>query len=721
MEELESFFKLIFGKTRGYLSLAFIHHSNRKDFKEKYYRYPEQLEQACEAITKYSQDYNAYFCPQLFKSGTLGSRKKENVIFAPMAYADLDGCHPDNLLVEPSVVIESSPDRFQALWLLDESQASPKFAEDLSRRIAYLHKDQGCDQSGWDLTQLLRVPYTVNYKYKIPKPVKLVSVKNETFSADEFKEYPHVKSYGRSDEPMPDISNINVEQLLDKNKADINPRVFELFENIPPQTDWSTHLWNLELALFEGGFDKPQVFAVARKAACNKYDRDQRGDKPLWKEVLRAYDDFMAHKENPVQNPYEITELLTDKERELVKQLPTTFVERYIKWASAQTDAAVQYHQAGAFTILSSLLCGTVVLPTSYGRVVPNLWFMILADTTITRKSTSMDLAIDLISELDEDIVMATDTTVEGMMGVLSQRPARPSVFLKDEFSGLLDSMVRKDYMAGMPEMLTKLYDAKNLKRVLKKEVIDVKRPRLILYAGGIKNKVCSLITYEHVSSGFMPRFIFITAETDLNKVRPMGPATLEGTTKEREALSAEMTLMQDHYQAQSMITINGDIKIENSKEFITQLTSDAWARYNMLENDLMVMALKSDMPDIYTPVGVRLANSILKAAVLIAASRQRSQGVVVELHDMLLAIKYGEHWREYAYEVVSNIGRSGYETMLMSVYSMVKEKGFMKRSELMRMFKLQSRVATEMFQTMCERGMLSKEGSGGQIGYVAK
>src|SRR5690606_32174212 len=101
-----------------------------------------------------------------------------------------------------------------------------------------------------------------------------------------------------------------------------------------------------------------------------------------------------------------------------------------------------------------------------------------------------------------------------------------PSVFLRDEFSGLLEQMTKKDYMAGMAELLTKLYDGKMQKRILRKETVEVREPILILFAGGIKNKVTRILTHEQVSSGFMPRFIFITAESDISTLKPLGPPT---------------------------------------------------------------------------------------------------------------------------------------------------------------------------------------------------
>ena len=293
----------------------------------------------------------------------------------------------------------------------------------------------------------------------------------------------------------------------------MNPGVFRLYNEVP-QEDWSGRLWRMMMLMFEAGMTRNEIYVIAQTAKCNKYDRDGREVMQLWADVCRA---FVKHQEDlkTVLIPeFTKVDLVTDTE---VKdaQKNDTFLERYITWATSLGDAAPQYHQAGGLVILSALLSGSVQLPTAYGNMYTNLWFMILADTTLTRKSTAMDISVDLLAEIDSDLIMATDGSIEGLLQGLSLRPSKPSIFLRDEFTGLLDSMTKKDYMSGMPELLTKLYDGKLQKRMLRKEIIEVKDPRLIIFAGGIRSKTQQLLTLEHVSSGFMPRFVFLTAESD--------------------------------------------------------------------------------------------------------------------------------------------------------------------------------------------------------------
>lgn len=350
---------------------------------------------------------------------------------------------------------------------------------------------------------------------------------------------------------------------------------------------------------------------------------------------------------------------------------------------------------------------------------MPNLWFMLLADTTLTRKSTAMDVAMDLLEEIDPDVLLATDGSLEGLMQSLEIRPGKPSMFLKDEFSGLIEAMSKKDYMAGMAEALTKLYDGKTMKRVLKRETVTVREPCLLIFGGGIKTRVQSLLTLEHVASGFVPRFIFITAESDVSKLQPLGPPTQENL-EERDLLIEELTELRDRYVSSTEITVKGRLVGVSTDRWLARLTSEAWLRYNALEATLLYAGVNSDQPDIMTPVYDRLAKSMLKASVLIAACRHQVGEVVVEVDDLLLAIKYGEAWRNYAMEIVNGIGRSTNEILLQRIYKSIQKHPGIARSKLMQWYHLEARNADILFSTMEQRGLILATRMGRTFVYEA-
>lgn len=723
----EAFFKVAFGPdVDGWVCIGYL--NKTEGWKEFYFNYPSELPRMLAHIEQRYESANVYFCPQLLNDPKFkrqadgkGPRVKENIKTCTSAWADLDSCNPDLLLVKPSIVVESSSSRYQALWVFDEAQG-PDDAQQISKNIAYHHVPDGADRGGWDLTQMLRVPYTYNRKYDPVQPITILSISRDTVQPEAFKVYRESRINAATHTPMPEV--LPTEEPLDilqRYRRSLNPVVFNLFATTPTSDtdDWSKLLWQLQMLAFEAGLSREEVFVVASAAACNKYQRDNKHPRLLWEEVCRAYETTIEKLNVIVPEDQPKQALISPEELESIAGYES-FVERYIAWAGSLGDAAKQYHQAGGFIVLSSILAGSVRLPTSFGTIQPNLWFMLLADTTLTRKSTAMDIAADLLDEVDPDTLLATDGSIEGLMGALELRPGRPSLFLRDEVSGLIEAMSKKDYMAGMAEALTKLYDGKTMKRVLRRETVTVRDPCMMFFAGGIKTRVQSLLTLDHVSSGFVPRFIFITAESDITKLEALGPPTasrLEG----RDALMDEIRNLKDTFVRTQDIMIRNTIVGVQDSRIDAYLTPEAWDRYGRLEATLLYAGVNSQQPDIMTPVYDRLSKSILKAAVLLAASRKPNpEEVRVDVEDLLAAIKYGQDWKKYNEEVVNGIGSSTNEIILQRVLKTIRSHPNVTRAQLMRWYHMESRQADVLFGTLEQRGLVIATRMGRTCTYEA-
>jgi hypothetical protein len=701
----DQFFEIVFhyAKPGGYICIA-RRVAGKGAFEERFFKWPFEREAAGKYIQESVMGHDIWFCPMTFETP---ERKKEHVDICPSIWADLDACSPDLCLVPPTVSLESSTGRWQALWILHDP-ADPVDAEETSKRIAYFHAEQGADKSGWDLTQLLRLPLTLNYKYSPPFAVHIHQA-GDNVGLEEFNVYPVVSEDAGADWPFPETIE-DAQTLLERYKHDIDQTVWPLIQ-LEPEADWSKALWNLEMLLCESDLAREDIFSIVRGAACNKYRRDGRSDKLLWKEVCKAWAKVKERNEiisdaTVFKNP----NLLSDGDLAAVAA-DRTFIEEYIDWAKGVGDAAHAYHQAGAFVCLSGLLAGRVTLPTSYGLIVPNLWFLLLADTTLTRKSTALDLAIELLLEVDPDVILATDGSIEGLFSALSFRPGQPSIFLRDEFSGLVEMMTRRDYYAGMAETLTKLYDGKFQKRQLRREVIEVRDPVLILFAGGIKTKLLGLLDHQHVSSGFLPRFIFITAKSNLSLLRPLGPPS-QRTLTGRDGLIDFLKQMRDTYQKSVDVKIGNTINIPARQTFEAELTPGAWELYNVMEMRMLESGVKSIVQDMLTPTMDRLAKSGLKAAVLIAASRMKER-VVVEEQDILKAFSYVIGWREYAMEVIAGIGSNAQEHQITLIFEAIRRNPGVLRSTLMQNYHLTKREADNIFDTLEQRGLINRARAG--------
>ena len=695
------FFRTIFGSSRGFVCICL---KKKTGWSETYYRYPDQLKDMHEHVERSKYSGDVYFCPQLLREP---KRTKANVSLATCAWSDLDTCHPRELLVQPTIALESSPNRYQAFWAFDEAR-DPSDGESLSRRIAYYHSEEGADRSGWDLTQVLRIPGTRNFKYgegaSAPE-VKVIISNENRYRPSDFDEYPQAEGYEYLNIEFPQMVIEDGATILERYSFKISGASHSLFHQpIEEGKDRSATLFRLQMLCFEAGMSNEETFQVARDAECNKWP-----DRPdlLWQDTCRAFAVHQANEKAGTIAPPRESPLVTDQERADLKKNPG-FVERYIDWASGLGDAAVQYHQGGALISLSSMLAGSIALPTSFGVIIPNLWICILADTTITRKSTAMNLAMDLVTDIDDSLLMATDGSIEGLTTALAARPNQVSIFYRDEFTGLMEQMTKKDYMSGMPEFFTGLYDNRTMIRRLRKEEVRVRNPRLVLFAGGIKNRMQSLVTFEHVSSGFLPRFVFITANTDMTKIKPLGPPT-DFNLGERESIRGELADINNHYRRQVAITHGGKIIGTQDKITNATLTPDAWKRFNRIDQTLTQIGVDSgDLKDVLTPMYARLGFSMLKTAVLMAAARQREEGIEVDEEDIVRAAAYGDVWRQFSHDVIVNVGKGPMEHKIELIARAIQRTERMTRSALMQRYHLTANEMSLIARTLEERGLVN-------------
>jgi len=517
-------FDFLFAGEHGQICIA-IGNATKSYFRQHFFRWPDERTEAGTFIEHNTTKFNVWFSVTLFSRPERG---RAYAVAGSRIWADLDEVDPLKLDHTPNIVLETSPGRYQGFWQL-QSPVPPEVAQDLSMRLAY---HIGADKSGWDLEQLLRVPYTFNHKYIPPSDVKVLRMLHTLQPIDWFDSLPipnTTSTNTNGDVPvlddvappgeLPELSQVLYSYRQQLNNPNINQAVVfkDLREREPADSeDWSGRSWRLINICFEFGMNEHETFVIAESAACNKYHRDNRPISYMWREVLKAsakhvkFTTFIGSAAKLI-----MPTLVDDIEED-------SFVAEYKSWANDATDAPEQYHELSCFIALSAVLSNGLSLSLEYNENFrPNLWGLLLGDSTLSRKTTCMNMAMDLITDLDRDLILASDGSAEGLLSGIAGRPKRVSIFLKDEVSGFFDSINRKDYLAGFPETLTKLYDVpKVLPRLLRKETITVVEPYFIFFGGGIRDRVYSLITDDYILSGFIPRFLVVSSENDITRIR---------------------------------------------------------------------------------------------------------------------------------------------------------------------------------------------------------
>ena len=705
----EAFFDYVFGEDEGYVCIATQEPGRKQTFKEQFFAWPNNRAPLIRYVQKHSPKHNVWFGVNLLINP---KRIKEHCVPCNVLWADLDTCDPNDITPRPQCVIESSPKRYQAIWRFDE-KLDPYAAEQLSKRIAYAYSHNGADPSGWDLTQLLRVPHTFNYKYDASPRVELTHAYETLAPLAALGGLPELAvTEAEYDLAIPaDLPT--ADDVIKKYWPLLNRTAFAILNGEEPEHDWSRVLWRLINICIESGMTDEETFAVALEAKCNKYARDDRPVSHLWREVQRARQsqDKIA-KLVGTHSPLTIPELLTEQE---LRRLPRTLIDDYHDWAVASTDAVPAFHDLTFFMVLSTLLAGGIKINTTYGMLQPNLWGLVLGDSTLTRKTTAMRMGMSFIEEIDGKRLLASDASAEGLLSGLADRPNLVSVFFRDEVSGFFDSIKTKQYMSSMPELMAQLYDIPPiLPRKLRKETITVTAPVFIFFGGGIKDKTYSLISEQLILSGFIPRFLVVGGEANMETIRRTGPVIVSNIEKRGE-IAQELHKLYDVYNTSGEFQLAGQKVMELPQSVEALLSQGAWERYGDIEMAMARSANDAVISHLALPTYERASRSLLKMAMLIAAVRREPSNFVLEVieEDVMIAAKYIQAWLPHTVDLLSNAGRTTTMRLLDNVMAAIRKEPGILRGKIMQHYHLVRREMDEVQNTLEDRGQIRIERKG--------
>lgn len=650
---------------------------------QKFFEYPAQLDDMkAYALAHATEDI--YYSPILFNAPR---RIKENAKTVHVIYADADACAPENFMVEPSISVQTSDDRWHTYWMLD-SEVDPQVAALLAKKIAYAHKHQGCDISGWNTTKLLRIPNSMNLKPGKNAPVTATST-GAIYSLDDLE-----LQYG--DVEVEPIRELSLAELPDSwpnlmktmAKLQSNPEIMGLYMEEPSASaDLSRLLWKLEIALFKQGLTAEEVFVIVRNAKCNKYHSPLRpkrldADGDLWREVQRAGASFKEDIAAPmpidltdIEKPIEVSSIkpqfLTDSERLTVME-HRNFIDIYRDWATSKTDGAIAYQNASAWTLLSCVFSDVGYAVPKFGKMGLNLWFMVLGETTLTRKSTSRNLMLRAVRQYEKfsgyQIDIGSDATPEGLTAILAERDKQTSLLHRDEVQGMFKDFINKTYMASAAERFTELYDGHvpvTIRSAKGKTQTERAETNFIMYLMGITSKTADVLTTEYFRSGFLARFIYVTA--------PTPPRTKE--SEDIQQADEYEVNVRDEQLEQMMKSLSESVMFWQKKggPRPVRLSQPALERFNQFKWEMGNYSEAHPERESIEPSRQRLALSVWKCAVLLAMYDRYEE---VQLRHLLTAIMYSEEWFWNLTQMAGAISASEWQRDVDQLETLITDKG---------------------------------------------
>jgi hypothetical protein len=214
-------------------------------------------------------DENCYFCPHLFRQPR---RVKANAVCPQGLWADLDGVYPSTLReLKPTIAIRSSCGRFVGLWCTDTV-----VSEALNKRLTYA---TGADKGGWDLTQVLRLPGSVNWKYTPPPRVVTLWTDGPRYRVAELEKIlPALPERGNGHGVLRRASELTPVEILAKH--DIRGWLRQQLLHGRQRSGERRHRmhWRLACQLKEHGVGAAEAFVCLRDTRWNKHATDA----PVW-------------------------------------------------------------------------------------------------------------------------------------------------------------------------------------------------------------------------------------------------------------------------------------------------------------------------------------------------------------------------------------------------------------------------------------------------------
>lgn len=260
-------------------------------------------------ILKHMSDHtddDLYWCPSLFEYKT----RESNVAMDECAlWADLDEVNPKTIDdYPPTVAWETSPGRYQALWIMNQGDIpDASFPGRENQRLTY---HLGADLSGWDTTQLMRIPGWVNHKPEYrdkktgasPQGV-LLWANGRTYLSDDFEDLPEVRGSSLSsditdDALIAEIKNVDNNTVYARVKLKLTQRIRDFIRAKQATGDRSSVLWEIERSLADAGCTLAEIVSLVEDTVWNKYD----GRADEWKRLILEASKALAQKSEEVKD-----------------------------------------------------------------------------------------------------------------------------------------------------------------------------------------------------------------------------------------------------------------------------------------------------------------------------------------------------------------------------------------------------------------------------------
>jgi hypothetical protein len=220
----------------------------------------------------------------------------------------------------------------------------------------------------------------------------------------------------------------------------------------------------------------------------------------------------------------------------------------FVNYLSTQTDAPEEFLYCAALMTVQAAIGNRVYCQTGRQQVKTNLYLLLLAGSTVARKSTAVNIVKHYGRELENTVNAAHDDfipmgacpvgflmpdsgSLEGLIESMRaagfvkryegkgkdrievEEPEHKNVLnsgtaVYSEFAGFVD-MIQREYNKGYESFILDVYDGQDHKRTLKREQSYIKNPCLSIFGASTMTQFRQRIREDDKHTGYLQRFMF--------------------------------------------------------------------------------------------------------------------------------------------------------------------------------------------------------------------
>jgi len=220
----------------------------------------------------------------------------------------------------------------------------------------------------------------------------------------------------------------------------------------------------------------------------------------------------------------------------------------FVEYLSTQTDAPEEFLYCAAVMTVQAAIGNRVYCQTGRQQVKTNLYLLLLAGSTVARKSTAVNIVKHYGQELENAVnagnddfipagshpvgfLMPDSGSLEGLIETMREpgsvkrfegkgkdkieieEPEQKDVLnsgtaVYSEFAGFVD-MIQREYNKGYESFILDVYDGQDHKRTLKREQSYIRNPCLSIFGASTMTQFRQRIREDDKHTGYLQRFMF--------------------------------------------------------------------------------------------------------------------------------------------------------------------------------------------------------------------